>query len=457
MSGRAFATEAVALTALALWIYGGAALLVAAMGDGAALSFGAVAAVVVLSYGLSLALSRFDVDIRTLRLWGAALSLALLYLVLRVEIAGEPYLWELGWLGDLLSSPGDTLQGRAGDVTAVVVLSGAWMWGVVRGSRDLSFELILGEAGLGVVAVLFAAAFASGADAPEFLLWLPAPYLAAALFALALAHLRQVDLDRRRPFLDAWGLWTGGSLAAIGGIATLAALFDPSSLALVGDGIVLLIQGLALAIAVILVPPILAIAWLVQLAFGWLATGEAFMPEPAGTGELLREVDEEADDPARWTKILAYVLGGGIIALIAAAMLAALWLAFARSQRTDERPDEVREVVEPEGAAGGVRSLIAGALGRLRGRASPARGRDAIGGLYLEMLSDAEARGLARPASATPQEFAPQLEALFQSATPGAISRTYMEARYARRPPAGERMRELRDEWRRIDREPSGG
>ena len=118
MNGRALAAEVAALTAEALWVYAGVALLVATIGEGSSPSLAAAAAVVFVSYGLVRLLQQLDLGEETLRLWGAGLSIALLYLILRIDLVGEPYLWELGWLRDLLSEPGRTLEGHSGAMIA---------------------------------------------------------------------------------------------------------------------------------------------------------------------------------------------------------------------------------------------------------------------------------------------------------------------------------------------------
>lgn len=449
MNGRAIAGEVAALAAEALWVFAGVALLVAVIGDGAAVSFGAVAAVVALSYGLARLLRQIDIDEEAARLWGAGLSVAFLYLILRIDIAGEPYLWELGWLRDLLSDPGSALEGRAGDVATVLLLTAAWARGIVRGSRDAAFEGALVEVSVGLVFVLAGAAFASSADAPGALRWLPVPYMVAALLTLALAHLQSVEADRHRPFLGAWTLWTGGSLGAIAVLALLATFVHLPSLDAVGDALALVASGLFEAIAFVLSPFILALAWAMERLIDWLGTGDASTPEPTDAGELTRRIAQEEHEPAAWSRALGRALRSGLVALAIAAAMTGLWLLFRRLSRRREDEAEVREEVAPEegGPLGDLRSLLSGALGRLRGLAGEPRGRDAIGRLYLSMLRRAAAQGLSRPPSATPLEFAPRLEEHFRSQAPRAISRAFAEARYGRRPPQQEVVEELRARW----------
>lgn len=451
MKARALGAELAALVAVTLWVYGGTAVLVARIGDGQALSFGAAAAVVVLAYGLARLLQQLDLDDVSFRLWGAGLSLVVLYLVLRIEITGEPYLWELGWLGDLLRDPGATLQGRSGDVATVTFLVGAWAYAVMRGGREITYESALAETAVGLGVVFLAAGFASSVDAPQALRWLPAPYMATALVGLSLIHLGPVAEDRRRPFGRVWALWIGGSLVAIAGVAVIATLFDLSWFEVVGHGLVLAAQGIGLAIFFVLSPFIIGVAWLMELFVGWIVSGDEFTPEPTDTSGITEQAEERAEETSDWQRALAYVVRSGVVVLLVAVVVVVLLVVFQRMRRRKTDELETREAIEIDvgGPIGDLRSLFTGALGRLRGRAR--FGHDAIGRLYGAMLARAEAQGLARPPAVTPNEFAPRLEAHFASPLPGVISRAYVEARYGARPPPADELQRLRDGWREVE------
>lgn len=451
MSGRTIATEVTALVASVLWVYGGIALAVAAIGDGATISIWAVAAGVGLSYSLARLLQGFDIAEGVARLWGVGLSVAFLYLILRIDIAGEPWLWQMGWLADLLSEPGRTLEGRGGDLTEVVLLSAAWARGITRGSREFTFDGLLGDVGLGLLVVLLAAAFASAADAPGALRWLPVPYMVASLLALALAHLRSVEADRRRPFLGVWTLWTGGSLGAMAGLALLAGLINPPFLEAVGRALLLAGEGLGLLVAYLMSPLFFGVAWVMQHLVGWLVSSQELPRKPTEMPSLPQLPKAQESEPSRWLSVLGYVLRSAVVVLAAAIALGVLWFAFQRFSGRREGNTEVREEAGSEEGdpLGDLRSMLLAALGYLRGRATgEPRGRDAIGRLYFSMLHRAAAGGLPRPPAATPLEFAPRLEEYFGSPVPRAISQAYAEARYGRRSRSRREVERLRSRWR---------
>lgn len=453
MNGRAFAGEIAALAARTLWVYSGTALAVSAFEGGASVSMGAAAAVVVLSYGLARLLQRTDLAEQSVRLWGTVLSLGLLYLILRMDIAGEPYLWRLDWLVDLFAHPGGSAE--AGNVVEVVLLAGAWMLGIARGTGDSSFDNLLGDVSLGLLVVGLAAVVGPAAGAPEVVSWLPVPYMVAGLLALALAHLSSVEPSfRGRTFLGAWALWTGGLLAVISGLAMLAGTTDWPSLRAVGSALSLAVLGLALAVGYAVAPLLIALEWVMEHLRDGLSSGEQQVnPRPIDTGQPSGR--PEGTEPGGLSQALGYVLRSGALVLAIAAGLTVLWSVFRRFSRRSARGEEVREEVEggEGGPLRGLRSLLSAALGRLRRAADGGpRGRDAIGRLYISMLRRAAAQGLPRPAAATALEFAPRLEEHFRSPLPGAISQAYAEARYGRRPRPREEIMDLRARWREVAR-----
>lgn len=446
MSGRALGVELMSLAALTIAVYAVAAVVVSAFNDGDGVSLGAVAAVVVISYALARMSPWLGLAERAVRLWSVALSVLLFSLIVRLEISADPYLWRLGWLGDLLSNPGDALEDREARVAALIVLGAAWLLAAYRAARPLSFERVLTESNVGLVALVLAVALAPAAEAPALVRWLPAPYMFAALSALALAHLLQVEVDERRPVLVGWTLWTVGPLVAIAGAVAAVSAFAPPSPAALLDAVAFAGSALVLAALFVVSPFIIALAFAVELVAGLIAgTGaEPDLPEPPPPA-----LPEPDPGSPLWSRIAAGVL----LASVALGALAALWFSFrSRFARAGQDEGELREAVSPApaGARRGADALPAGALRRLRRRPTP---RDAVGRLYVAMLRRAAEEGLARPPAATPGEFAPLLQAHFASSTPHAISDAYIRARYAGRSPPREEIDSLRRAWRELARE----
>jgi Domain of unknown function (DUF4129) len=448
MNGRVLAAEATTLMSVALCVYGGTALVVAASSDGVSVSIGAVVAVVGLSYGLARLLQRVEITEAAARIGGTGLSIVLLYFILRVDIAGEPYLWKMDWLVDLLSDWGRMLQDHVGEMTEVCLLGAVWLWGVVRGTGELTLERVLDEVGLGLLIVFAAAVLAPAAGAPGALRWLPVPYLAVGLMALALTHLRSGEVGHQ-PFLGAWMLWTGGPLGIMAGLATLAVFLDMPSLQAAGHAVTVAVEGLAALLVLITTPFLIALSWLMGHLIDWLVGGRGLAPETRSAGQPMIPPQSEPGEPAGWLRMLGYALRSGLVVLAIAVAVSVFWFAYRRLSHRRQASDELEEPTLIESRPPGtLRTLLSGAIGRLRGRTARGhRGRDAIGRLYWSMLHRAAGEGLPRPPAATPLEFALRLEEHFGSPTPGRISRAFAAARYGRRPPPQEDIERLRASW----------
>jgi hypothetical protein len=446
MNTRSIGAELAFLAAAALWFYGGSALVVAVAGDGEAISVLAPASVVVLSYGLMRSLRQLSITERALRLSGGALSLALFYVILRIEVAGEPYVWDLRWLPDLLSDPSGTLEGRAGDVAEIVLLGAVWVWGVRRGLAGMTHDGLLAELSPGLVTVLVAAAFAPVAHAPEALRWLPAPYLLAAFLALALAYRCSGEVDSSRSYPMYYAAWIGTVLVGIAGLALAASVFDPPSLDAVGRGVLLVGRGASIALAYAVSPFIIVAAWSTAWLVDWLGSGNEAL-QLSDPSKFAEQTESEQNGPG----ILDYAFRSGLVALVIAFALAVLWFSIRRVAGRRADGQEVREEVAslPGPPSADLRALFSVALSHLPGwsRRQP---RDPIVRLYLAILRQTAARGLSRPLSATPLEFASRLRSHWGSPVVEAISRAYSEARYGRRHLRREEINDLRARWEEV-------
>ncbi len=449
MNVRQLGTEGAGLLARSIWVYAGVAVVVAQLGEGQAVSVLAVAAVVVLSHTVGRLLPRFDIGEQALRSWGALISLAIFFVVLRLEIAGNPYLWELGWLGGLFTDLGATLEGHSGTVAELLLLAMAWVFGVAQGSRQRTFEGLASEVSLGLAVVIFAALFADLAGAPAVVRWLPIPYLGAALVALAAVHFSTVRIDSGRPFAGIWWLGVVGSLVVLGAIALPTALIDLGALGFIGEGLRLIAKGIGFALVLTVLPVLVGLVWIAENLLNFSLDAEPFTPEATSTDDLIEQLEEDGET-ATWAKVFGYILRIGLVALVVALVMALLWFAFKRITRSDEDDVDLREEVDAD-MGGGIGSLLGDALGRLRDRfAGRAQGRDGIGRLYFSMLRGAEAQGVARPPAATPLEFAPSLATHYASELPTTISNAYAAARYGGHQPRPGEVEDLDSRWTEL-------
>jgi hypothetical protein len=153
-----------------------------------------------------------------------------------------------------------------------------------------------------------------------------------------------------------------------------------------------------------------------------------------------------------WFQVLLWTGAGFSLVALTAIVSAILWFAFQRFARPRKRdPRERRETVEPASSLVDDLGDLLGALARRFRRSPRARTAVQIRRLYFDMLDAASMRGLERPASATPLQFAPSLDAHFASDVPSSISRAFAASRYGEVAIDAEIVRELEHSWHALE------
>jgi hypothetical protein len=69
-------------------------------------------------------------------------GLLLIYLVLRIEIAGDVAFWNFSWVADFMRDGSDTLERGGRGLLGAVLLLVAWARGTIRGSDDMEMEWV---------------------------------------------------------------------------------------------------------------------------------------------------------------------------------------------------------------------------------------------------------------------------------------------------------------------------
>jgi len=305
-------------------------------GEGSGPSLAAVAAVVAGSFALARLLRETELDERTMRNAGAAVSALALFAVLHLEYAASTPPWDLGWLRTLVVHPDAYSRNDAHVFVGVIVLTLLWLRGIVRGQQTLDASAVLAGGTLGLAAVAVAAATLPAARGPDAFGAIALAYVAGLLGALALYHAPDADVPARAFAAQ----WSGGVAALLGGAVALtmvAAAIDPGAFGFVapaGKPLLFVLETLA---RYTLGPIIGGIAWLLAAI---LPTPHA-PPPPRLPASPLTDREQQQDTPA-WLRITGYVLAGGLLAVLALALLGALWLLFRRYAKRRERAQERR-------------------------------------------------------------------------------------------------------------------
>ncbi len=431
-----------ALLVEVLWAFGAVALFVAVVGrgDGASPSIAGVAAVVGGSFALSRALQRTELGDAQFRGVGAAVSVIALFAIIHTEFSPTEPPWEFGWIRTLVVDAGDA---HANVVASTMAMTLLWMRGIVRGQQTDDFHGLVGSVALGFVPIAIAAALAPSVHGPEAFGAIAIAYVVLALGVLALYQ--APDPDRALGgYASQWGLGAAAMLAVAAALAVVAAAIDPGALGVLAPIGKPLAYVAGNAAKYIFGPPLAVIGWLLS-----------FIPLPHHQQEMqpLQQVQpgqkpQEQHDAPLWSRIVGWIIAGGLLALLAAGALFTMWLLFRRFAKRKEEANERRERVEAESSLADGLGAAFDALAR-RFRRGPGRTHSqiAVRRLYHEMVGRAADSGVERPPPVTPSQFAPALDAHFGSDVPSAITSAFSASRYGDHEVGESAVADLRRRW----------
>jgi hypothetical protein len=435
-----------ALVVDALWSYAAVAVVVAVLGygEGSAPSLIGVAAVVVGSFALARALQETELGDAQFRGVGAGASAIAIFAIVHLEYAAATPPWDLAWMRALVAHPEDV---HADIVVATVALMPVWFRGFVRGQQSLEFDGVLGSAALGLVPVAIAAGAAPPVHGPDAFGPLAIAYLPLALGALALYHAPD-PLRPLRSYAAQWGAGAAIVLVVAAALTVIAAAIDPGALGVLAPVGRSLAWVFGNAAKYILGPPLAAIGWL----FGFIPLPHGQQQQtPVMPNTPLAKRPEDHNTPL-WTRIVGWIIAGGVVTLVGLATLFVLWLLFRRFAKRTEHTGGRRERVEAESSlAGDLGAAFDALTRRFRRGPKPARSPVDVRRLYHEMLERSAAIGLARPPAATPLQFAPRLDAHYASDVPSAISRAFAASRYGAYEFDRRVVDDLRMRWNQVE------
>ena len=448
MTVGALRTPLVLLVEL-LWGFAAVALFVQFFGggDGPAPSLAAIAVVVAGSYAVARALQASSLDETELRIAGLLASIAGLTLAGLVGYATFPPWGSVGLTGNA----GGTIGGSAHIVAGMLAMLVLWLRGVNRGQLSgAKLDEVLASSSIGFLIVVVAAL--SDPPARGAVSWSALAFAYSILVLVTLAALQAPEPEAgSRGFVRRYAL----GLAVLAAVAFALALGAAATAHQTADAAGVLSDPLRSAgreLDRYVIGPLLAsIAYpfaLLADLIAWVLPEPKEQPQPVEPPQLDRPEPEDKSRPLWQTILFAAAITSGLLAA-AAAVVTLIWFAFRRFVRREgEDTRERRDHVEPATSLSDDLAALFGVFGRrLRGRGRTASAV-AIRRLYSEVLATAQSQGLERPASATPLQFAPALDAHFASGVASEITEAFAESRYGERVVVDERVRELTERWR---------
>lgn len=390
-------------------------------------------------------LAGFDLPPRRAYLFTAYAGLALIYLVIRIEVAGDVAIWDFGWIGDFLDDATDAIERGGRGIMAAVLLGAAWARASYRAADEVEMESIPKSAAipfaLGILIIIFGAASDRSGEVGR---------AGAAFFAFAIIALAASQLSLSG---TTFGEARAGGTAGVLLVATVAV----SALGLIVFTVIAPIVGpvvgpiVGKVVEVILTIILTPFAWVLtkffQLILGGNNPFEGLSENLADRGG--EAASGEPDEQSPVGRASVYLLR--VLALFAmVALVSALVVVFVRLRK--RQAARVADATST-GVAGDFRADLRGWLRSLvphRGAGGLDPGGSEAARLYVEVLHRAENEGHPRRQGATPREYLPELHETFATTVTDDITAAFEEARYAGREPDPRLLEDLRRRWREV-------
>jgi Domain of unknown function (DUF4129) len=363
--------------------------------------------------------------------------------------------WDMRWFAALFSIPLATLL-------TVVMATWLWTWGVLAGRARLYYDVYAHNFALGVggLALAVALAYGTGIIPAVQAVMCALLFFALGLGILAIASVqstRQIERRRSEQSFKLSRFWLGMVAAVIGALLLagllLAQLFTPGVVGHILAGLGLVVDLLAhvlLLLVYAITYPLFMLFDLIRRLIGPVG-GKAKLPQitpPAALADQFKDIQQAPAAVSPGLYLALRIIAGLLVAAVVVIVFA---LAYRRLHTLtlnegEEEVDETRELILSTGLLKAqLAQLFAGGRDGAHGRPFVIVAGDdpaaQVRRTYQALLGWAAAQGLPRQPGVTPAEYA----VLLSHARPAdadaiaAITRVYLEARYAASPmsPAG--------------------
>lgn len=411
-----------------------------------AISWWAFGIVVLAGYYVPRLVAGFDMPPGRAYAVAAGIGLLGIYLLLRIQVAGDVAVWDFGWVADFVRDASETLERGARGLFGGLLLLGAWARGSFRSDEELEMETVAKALALPFLIVIVVVIFGAPTDRVGEIGRVAAGFFAVAVIALASSQLSLSGTTMGE-------LRSGGITAVLlGGTAVVAVVgFVAFGIvaAAIGPTVGPIISGVVEWTLTILLTPL---AWALSELFERLFQGDNPFADLVDNTRL--QADQAGDPNAGEPSVIERggLYGMRILALLLlAALVTAFAVVFVRLRRRYQQAKLVDGASGSAGSAGSdlrnfLRSFLPG-----RREQQQLRGDSEATLLYIEVLERAAREGHPRDEGDTAREFAPVLQETYHAGpVVDEITAAFEEARYGGREPDSRTIAELRERWHQV-------
>jgi hypothetical protein len=384
------------------------------------------------------------------------IGLLALIICLRIEFAGDLYLFDFSWILRLIRAEADIGAHTVAFCVSSIVLLVAWLRATYNASNGIELENLPRVVAFPFLIVAILLAVSTVADVGTITIWSGIAYIALTLCSLAGAQLSRSGAE----FGDvrAGGV-TSIMLALTLAITIVLVLFSGFVFEILVDNLAPFFTGPFInAIGTVFYYALIVpIGWSMILIvdFGFwilslLGGNEqefleiqlpAALDVPLGGSEVGENQGESA-----WNRWGRYAFGGGMLGIVVTIVVLVMILTMRWYKRHINEDDTTGNAER----AGSLMEDLKSFASNFRFRTGSNKKASDFSGaikLYLDLLDDASSRGLDRPASRTSSEFEPELVETYKDNFPKQITKLFEEERYASRHARLEDVNKARKIW----------
>ena len=384
------------------------------------------------------------------------IGLLALIICLRIEFAGDLYLFDFSWILRLIRAEADIGAHTVAFCVSSIVLFVAWLRATYHASNGIELENLPRVVAFPFLIVAILLAVSTVADVGTITIWSGIAYIALTLCSLAGAQLSRSGAE----FGD---VRAGGVTSIMLGLTLAITLF-----LVIFSGFVfeILVDNLAPFFTgpfidaiwtVFYYALIVPIGWImihiVDFIFWFLAllggneqeSLEIQLPAALDVPLGESEVGENQGESA-WNRWGRYAFGGGMLGIVVTIVVLVMFLTMRWYKRHVNEDDTTGNAERAGSLMEELKSFASNFTFRTRSNKKSSHFTGAIR-LYLDLLADASSRGLDRPESKTSREFEPELVETYRDDFPKQITKLFEEERYASRQARLEDVNKAREFW----------
>ena len=384
------------------------------------------------------------------------LGLVILALCLRIELSGDINIFDFSWILTLIRAEGDVGAHAVSFCLSSSILLATWLRASYHSANGIELDNLPRFVVFPFALVAILLTISAVSDVGTITTWAGITYIAIILLALAGAQLSRSGSTLGD--FRAGGVATGMLVFTVALTAVLV-IFAGFIFEILVDNLAPFFTGpfidavwtvvyyaLIVPVSWVMIQIVEFILWIFSLLGGGEQESLEIQIAPAVEMETAVTEPVEQIGESAWNRWGRYAFGGGMLGIGVAIVVTVMIVVMRWYKRRDSKDDDF----DSSEKVGGLREEFKGltSLFSFRGRGGrKSSNRNGAIKLYLDLLAEANGRGLNRTLAQTPTEIKPELIEIYNDDFPSQITKLFEEERYGNHPAILDDVENARVVW----------